>query len=259
MGKALRQAGSGGVPGITSQIADRTSRIASVLDGFVGEGLPVQVESAVEGLFEQVGFVDGIEEFAGDGGVADFEDDAKGGGEQFEGEIADELGVAGVQAVGEADEAGEERGALPVGLAEGREVVVLGDGEGFAVVAGDGADDESLAVIEGEGVGVEDDVECAFVVFAFTGDVADVVEERAELHECAFLITEVVHVGQLIEERGGQAGDVMGVLFVVAASFGQVDGGIEQGHQRHDRARDGGRHVGGDDVHGGGHRVCILA
>ena len=133
------------------------------------------------------------------------------------------LRVAAVEAFGQAQNC-RERPHGPAALArELREVVVAKLGRRTPVIPRDQRNGVDLFRLEAAQVAVLDQV-VRVPVMAFVADVhADIVKHRGVLEPFALAIGQAVHTPRLLEDRHGEARDLVGVLRPVVAALSQLD------------------------------------
>ena len=153
------------------RVNTRTFAARRSFDGFGGE-----FGGAAEDHFEHVGFVAGGPEFEGGvGGGGDLDGDGVAADDGVEG--LDVGVVAAVEAVGDAEDAGEFPDGFAVWRRRGRRVIAVGFfGGGAAVIAGDVGDDFDFDGRKAVEVAVFDEVVRVFVVGRVADVPADVVE-----------------------------------------------------------------------------------
>lgn len=129
-------------------------------------------------------------------------------------DVLDELQVAAVEGVGEAQEGGEMADDVASGAGEGLEIDMLGTGQGLAVVACDHGHEVDLRGGEMPPGLAADEAGGVLVMrgAAAADRPADVMEQGGAVEEEAFLRAEAVEVGELVEESEGEAGDVGAML-----------------------------------------------
>ena len=175
---------------------------------------------------------------------------------KFDGDALDDLFVAAIKGVSQAEHGGKalDNAAVPVG--EGAELGVVEFGPGLAMVAGDLRDEFDLGGGEGFPRTFADETGRFFVVAVAKVVVlmADVVQVARSFEEEALAFTESVQGRKAVEELEGQAADVLDVKGAVLELaheggnlFARDDGGVRHGFDSTARLGGGSLGVGQGD------------
>jgi hypothetical protein len=136
---------------------------------------------------------------------------------------ADDLRVAAVQALGEAQQGGERANGAPHLASERPELVMVPLRLALTVIARDERDRFHFLGLESAKVAVLDQVVRVFVVPLVADMDAEIVQDRRVLQPLALEIREAVNRARLVEERDGEARDLMRVLRPEVASLGELE------------------------------------
>ena len=181
-----------------------------------------EFDTPFEAVFEHVDFMHGAPEI--ELGVS-LGPDTEADGVIADGgfELGDVAEVTTVEAVGDAEDAGELPDEGAAGGFEGDEVGVVFLGEAFAMVAGDVGDDVEFIGGEAFEIAVLDEVARMLVMAAVADVPTDIVEHGGMFEEFALGGAEVGVGGEIIEDSEGELGNFKGMLFVVVAAAAEFN------------------------------------
>ncbi len=124
-------------------------------------------------------------------------------------QAADRLRVAAIQTLGEPQNCGKRAHRPPRPAGQPREAVVFALRRGLTMIARDEGDCFDFVRFEAAKVAVLDEVVRMLVMAPVADMDADVVQDRGILEPLTLAIGQAVNRAGLVEERGGQARDVL--------------------------------------------------
>ena len=177
-------------------------------------------------MLEEVGL--GVHGEALDGGVCQAgQADAEFAGLTADFQVGDALDVGALEGVCHAEQGGELANADAVVGAEGGVARVVEPWAGVAVIAGDERDDGDVQPVESENFRVEDQVFRVFVVGPRADVSANLMENGGHLEQQRVMRSELMEIGERLEEAGAEIAYVFAVAGVGLIAFRQDPGGAE--------------------------------
>lgn len=144
------------------------------------------------------------------------------------GNLVDHRSVSAVEAICHPENSGKSPDHGTVLLAQSRKLRVLPAGPLLPMIATDQRNEQPVSRIEGEAIGVDDELEAVFVVLAVADDLADVMQQARGLEQRTFGGVSAEGFLQAIEQGEGQDANLLDMPSVTLTAVDELPHGSER-------------------------------